>query len=101
MSRSSWVWSLRGRVVCVLLVIGSIRRRRPALPDAPGGVIVTRAPIPQQGIRVIAGVVVVAPERCDGVLTDELDVDEACLFGRKFRPRIEPARHAGFAPAEG
>src|SRR5882672_10748984 len=69
-------------------------------PDAPGGVIVTRAAVAQQSVRVIAGVVAVAPQRRDGVLADEVHVDQADLFGGQFRAGVEPAGLACLAAAE-
>jgi hypothetical protein len=70
----------------VVVVIRTGGRCRPEFPDAPAGVIVTRTSVAQQGIRVIAGVVAVAPERRHRVLPDELEVDEAGLFGGQLGP---------------
>src|SRR4051812_28604786 len=68
---------------------------------ATSGALAAWATVAQDREGVVAGVMPVAPLRCDGVAPDEVDVDHPRLLGRERRPGVEPARHAGLAAAIG
>ena len=67
---------------------------------ATGRTFGARASLAQERERVVAGVVAVAPGRREGVVPDEVDVDQLDLLWRERGRCIEPTRKAGLAAAE-